>query len=57
VSKGVLDSIVQGLASQQAVAMARIWLLSPRDLCDACYAPNVEIVLNASIWLPGPVRL
>jgi hypothetical protein len=53
----VLDRIVQGLAPQHAVAMARIWLLSPRDLCDACYAPNVEIVLNASIGLPGPVRL
>ena len=30
----VLDTIVEGLAAQPAVALARIWLLSPGDICD-----------------------
>ena len=34
---GVLNSIVHGLAAQPAVALARIWLLSPGDMCDACF--------------------
>ena len=34
---GVLNSIVHGLAAQPAVALARIWLLSPGDLCDTCF--------------------
>ena len=35
--QGVLDRIVRGLAAERAVAMARIWLLEPGDLCDACF--------------------
>jgi len=34
---GVLNSIVHGLAAQPAVALARIWLLSPGDICDTCF--------------------
>src|SRR5271169_5372365 len=33
----VLRSIVQGLASQPGVALARIWLLSPPSLCFSCH--------------------
>lgn len=32
----VLDTIVEGLAAQPQVALARIWLLSPGDICDSC---------------------
>jgi PAS domain S-box-containing protein len=34
----VLQSIVQGLASQPGVALARIWLLPSADLCSFCHA-------------------
>jgi formate hydrogenlyase transcriptional activator len=33
----VLDAIVRGLAAQPGVALARIWLLLPGDLCDDCF--------------------
>jgi len=33
----VLQTIVQGLASQSGVALARIWLLLPGDICDSCF--------------------
>jgi len=36
-SQGVLNSIVQGLAAQHEVALARVWLLSPGDLCGTCF--------------------
>lgn len=32
----VLDAIVGGLAAQPGVALARIWLLAPGDLCQNC---------------------
>jgi formate hydrogenlyase transcriptional activator len=32
----VLNSIVQGLAQQPGVALARIWLVFPGDACDTC---------------------
>jgi len=35
-TRDVLDAIVRGLAGQPGVALARIWLLSPGDLCDVC---------------------
>src|SRR5215831_9347606 len=35
--QGVLQTIVQGLASQPGVALARIWLLAPGDICDSCF--------------------
>jgi len=35
--QGVLDNIVKGLARQPGVALARIWLLMPGDLCDSCF--------------------
>jgi transcriptional regulator with GAF, ATPase, and Fis domain len=34
---GVLQSIVQGLAAQPGVALARIWLKLPGDICDSCF--------------------
>ena len=34
---GVLEGIVRGLATQPGVALARIWLLGPGDLCDSCF--------------------
>jgi PAS domain S-box-containing protein len=36
-TRDVLDAIVRGLAGQPGVALARIWLLAPGDLCDACF--------------------
>jgi PAS domain S-box-containing protein len=33
----VLNSIVRGLAAQPGVALARIWLVSPGDLCESCF--------------------
>src|SRR5260370_40936118 len=35
--QGVLHTIVQGLASHPGVALARIWLQSPGDICDSCF--------------------
>ena len=35
--QGVLQTIVQGLASHPGVAIARIWLLRPGDICDSCF--------------------
>jgi len=34
--QGVLQTIVQGLASQPGVALVRIWLHQPGDICDSC---------------------
>jgi PAS domain S-box-containing protein len=33
----VVDSIVRGLAAQPGVALARIWLLLPGDICGTCF--------------------
>src|SRR2546425_160057 len=35
--QGVLQTIVQGLASHPGVALARIWLHLPGDICDSCF--------------------
>src|SRR5512132_3131711 len=35
--QGVLQTIVQGLASHPGVAIARIWLLRPGDICNSCF--------------------
>ena len=32
----VLHSIVRGLAEQPDVALARVWLLKPSDICPRC---------------------
>jgi transcriptional regulator with GAF, ATPase, and Fis domain len=32
----VLTQIVQGLATQPAVALARVWLIGPGDICQTC---------------------
>ena len=32
----VLERIVEGLAGQPAIALARIWLIAPGDICSAC---------------------
>ena len=36
-TRTVLDSIVRGLARQSGVALARIWLLAPGDICADCF--------------------
>lgn len=36
-TRTVLDSIVRGLARQPGVALARIWLFGPGDICSECY--------------------
>src|SRR5882672_576411 len=36
--QGVLQAIVRGLAAHPGVALARIWLLLPADICDSCFA-------------------
>ena len=33
----VLARIAQGLAGQPGVALARVWLLAPGDICDRCH--------------------
>ncbi len=35
--QAVLDNIVKGLASQPGIALARVWLLMPGDLCGSCF--------------------
>lgn len=35
--QGVLHSVVQGLASHPGVALARIWLRLPGDICVSCF--------------------
>src|SRR4029450_11877345 len=35
--QGVLQAIVQGLASHPGVALARIWLRLAGDICDSCF--------------------
>jgi PAS domain S-box-containing protein len=37
----VLDSIVRGLAEQPDVALARVWLLKPSDICPECQMRKV----------------
>jgi formate hydrogenlyase transcriptional activator len=37
----VLDSIVRGLAEQPDVALARVWLLKPSDICPVCQMRKV----------------
>jgi len=34
--EGVLSRIVEGLAQQPGIALARVWLLGPGDICDSC---------------------
>ncbi|HYL46116.1 MAG TPA: sigma 54-interacting transcriptional regulator [Candidatus Limnocylindrales bacterium] len=36
-TRKVLDGIVRGLAQQPGVALARIWLLGPGDICADCF--------------------
>jgi PAS domain S-box-containing protein len=51
----VLHSIVQGLASQPGVALARIWLLPSTDLPRVCHAgsdPSDDLCLVASAGTP-----
>jgi transcriptional regulator with GAF, ATPase, and Fis domain len=35
--QGVIRTIVQGLAAHPGVALARIWLHLPGDICDSCF--------------------
>ena len=39
-TRSALDTIVQGLAKQPGIALARIWLLEPGDICDECFLGN-----------------
>ena len=34
--EGVLSRIVEGLGQQPDIALARVWLLGPGDICDSC---------------------
>ena len=36
-TRNALDAIVQGLAKQPGIALARIWLLESGDICDECF--------------------
>jgi transcriptional regulator with GAF, ATPase, and Fis domain len=46
----VLNSIVEGLAQQSCLALARIWLIDKGDICDSCMmriaCPNQEKCLH-----------
>ncbi len=37
----VLQTVVEGLGAQPHVALARIWLIQPADICDACHFASV----------------
>jgi len=39
-TRNALDAIVQGLARQQGIALARIWLRESGDICDECFLGN-----------------
>jgi PAS domain S-box-containing protein len=39
-TRGALDTIVRGLASQPGIALARIWLRQPGDICSDCFLRN-----------------
>jgi transcriptional regulator with GAF, ATPase, and Fis domain len=60
--QGVLQTIVEGLASHPGVALARIWLRLPGDLCDSCFlrdkCPNrtecLHMVASAGTPLHSP---
>ncbi len=39
-TRNALDAIVEGLAGQPGIALARIWLLEPGDICDECFLGN-----------------
>ena len=52
----VLQSIVQGLASQPGVALARIWLLPSADLPSVailCRIPQIVFVSSQALELPS----
>jgi PAS domain S-box-containing protein len=36
-TRSALDTIVQGLAKQSGIALARIWLVQSGDICDECF--------------------
>jgi formate hydrogenlyase transcriptional activator len=35
--QGVLEGVVQGLSKQPGIALARIWLVAPGDICSECF--------------------
>jgi PAS domain S-box-containing protein len=39
-TRSALDTIVQGLAMQPGIALARIWLRESGDICDECFLGN-----------------
>lgn len=46
----VLRAVVEGLGAQPHVALARIWLIQPGDVCDECHyaahCPNKDVCLH-----------
>jgi transcriptional regulator with GAF, ATPase, and Fis domain len=55
----VLSRIVSGLAAQENVALARLWLAAPGDICDACRlrkeCPNQTRCLHLMASAGNPV--
>lgn len=55
----VLSRIVSGLAAQENVALARLWLAAPGDICDACHlrgeCPNQTRCLHLRASAGNPV--
>jgi len=60
-TRNALDAIVEGLARQSGIALARIWLLEPGDICGECFLGNecdvrcecLHLVASAGVSLNG----
>ena len=56
----VLARIAQGLAGQPGVALARVWLLAPGDICDRCHVrrecPDQTVCLRLVASAGRPTR-
>jgi len=53
----VLDSIVRGLAEQPDVALARVWLLKPSDICPQCQMRTVCADMTRCLHLAASAGL
>ncbi len=59
-SQTVLDLIVRGLSELPGVALARIWLLAPGDICSTCFfqkeCPDQTVCLHLEASAGKPIQ-
>jgi hypothetical protein len=54
----VFKCVVNGLAAQEDVALARVWLILPGDICNhACYGRTARIKRDVFTWSRALVTL